>query len=1796
MTTLRLGALLFLFFLSTNFQLDAQCSGDIVLSTQTQVNNFTCTTFTGNLTIEDDNDGVDNIVDLDPIWQNGMNQVTTAVTGNLIVLNNQNLTSLLGLDGIREVGSFIIEDNPLITTFGAGLTLINVTQDFIFRNNDAFVNLIQVNNLETISDDLYIQDNASLLNFEFDALTSIGGDFRIETNALLTSGATAVTSINSTFISSNPELLNLNFLSNLQTIDGPALTYLSIASNPKINDISAFDNLTTCNGPIDIRDTDIVTFNGFNNLTTIDGFVKLLGNSSMLTFGAFNGISSCDYIEFINNTAMNTVSGFSNLTSLSAGQLRIDTSPLTDGIAGFSNLQTTAGNIRINNCNAFSDLSPFSNLTSVNGDFILTNCPSLSDCCILIDIESITNGSIELANNGASCNSFSDIINEAPIFDNCPIDMTFSTDPGSCSTTVTLNDPIVNDNCGVTNYIVNLQFPDGGTSNNNSASSDMPFEYDFDLGNTVLTFIATDVNGNSTTCEFTVTIEDDELPTVGAVADISTNVDAGLCSSIQTIVSPAVSDNCGIMTYDLIVIDDTGQSIYNQSTTAGASTDIIFPGGVNILEFAATDNSGFTVIESSTVTVTDNEAPTFVTCPSDVIVGNDPGVCQASVTFTDPDVMDNCSVANYTIDLVDANGVVIYNGLNINGGFVETRILPVGTNSLSYTVTDAAGLVTTCAYNIIIEDNEAPTWDAGTNTLTITGECGIDDALALLNANIPAASDNCITNSVSIVSSSFSTLCASQEEHIFEATDNAGNVSMPFTLIINLEDNTAPTISSVPADVTIFCNDAFPATPVLSAFDNCAGDMSTSINVTESSTFGNCTNGTVQEERTFTYSVDDGCGNTSSESWVVTIQNDFIVDLGPNVVICDGGTTSLDAGPGNSFMWSTGETTQTITVSTSGNYSVDVTSMNGCCEADDIMVSFDTSPTAIAIGAELDCTGNAVQITGNSPNSPVSFSWTGPGGYTSTDQNPFVNEVGTYILTVSNANGCSSTAEAVVTANTNVPDLEADGGTLNCDINSVQLTSTSSVNGVSYAWSGPNNFSSTDQNPTVDEAGIYTIIITAPNGCVSSANVEVADDTVAPDISAAGGTINCTNTSIQLMGSSDTPQVNFSWTGPNGFNSTEMNPTVSDAGDYTLTIDAPNGCISTMTVNVSEDTAEPQVSASGATIDCTVTTVQIMGSSSTAGVTYSWVGPNGFTSNSMSPFVSEVGTYDLTVTAPNGCTAEESVEVVADGDLPQISAVGGTLDCSNTSVQLMGSSTTDDVSFSWTGPDGFVSNEMNPTVSNAGEYTLFVTSTNGCVSASTVTVAEDVESPQVSATGGMITCNTPMIQLMGSSTTEGVSFSWTGPGGFSSTEMNPTIEVAGTYTLNVIASNGCAAASSVIVIEDISEPNASAEGGVLDCNNPETQLMGSSTTEDVSFSWTGPDGFTSTEMNPTVNNAGEYVLTVTAMNGCSSTVTVQVTSDGDLPQISASGGTINCLITSVELMGSSTTSGVTFSWTGPDGFTSTEMNPTVTVPGTYVLTVLSDGGCEVTQSVEVIDDAQEPQVDLSLGAANCDEGTRILVTNSNVDDLAVSWTGPNGFTSNDLSPSISEAGTYTLETFPANGCNSTHMITMDDDVTYTEEINTVDITDVNPTGQAEIIITGGTGPFTIMWDNGQIGTTVADLTEGFHTVEVTDGLGCVQEFTFEIKNLVATFNEEWKDDILLYPNPATDQLNIEFSASIKYFNTLHVYNVNGQLIKEFPLDAGDENISFSVRDWTGGVYIARIFADQSSHSIRFIVK
>jgi len=182
-----------------------------------------------------------------------------------------------------------------------------------------------------------------------------------------------------------------------------------------------------------------------------------------------------------------------------------------------------------------------------------------------------------------------------------------------------------------------------------------------------------------------------------------------------------------------------------------------------------------------------------------------------------------------------------------------------------------------------------------------------------------------------------------------------------------------------------------------------------------------------------------------------------------------------------------------------------------------------------------------------------------------------------------------------------------------------------------------------------------------------------------------------------------------------------------------------------------------------------------------------------------------------------------------------------------------------------------------------------------------------------------------------------------------------------------------------------------------------------------------------------------------------------------------------------------------------------------------------------------------------------------------------------------------------METFPSNGCNSTHTITLDDDIAYTGVVTTMDITTGNSSGQATMTITGGTGPFTIEWDNGETGTMASDLAAGDHSVTVIDGYGCEQVFTFFIDDTTSAFEEEWKNDIKLFPNPASHVVNFNFSNSIEHFRTLELYNINGRLIQKINLTPSDSRISLDVTQWSAGIYLAKINATSASHTLRFMI-
>ncbi|MBK9763187.1 MAG: hypothetical protein IPO87_07435 [Flavobacteriales bacterium] len=334
---------------------------------------------------------------------------------------------------------------------------------------------------------------------------------------------------------------------------------------------------------------------------------------------------------------------------------------------------------------------------------------------------------------------------------------------------------------------------------------------------------------------------------------------------------------------------------------------------------------------------------------------------------------------------------------------------------------------------------------------------------------------------------------------------------------------------------------------------------------------------------------------------------------------------------------------------------------------------------------------------------------------------------------------------------------------LNCNVSSIMLAGTG--NGT-FAWSGPNGFSSTVQNPNVGAAGIYNLVVTGTNGCTSNASTEVTLDEQTPGATAQGGVLNCNVSSIMLVG---TGNGTFAWSGPNGFSSTVQNPNVGAAGIYNLVVTGTNGCTSNASTEVTLDEQTPGATAQGGVLNCNVSSIMLVG---TGNGTYAWSGPNGFSSTVQNPNVGAAGIYNLVVTGTNGCTSNASTEVTLDEQTPGATAQGGVLNCNVSSIMLVG---TGNGTFAWSGPNGFSSTVQNPNVGAAGTYNLVVTGANGCTSNASAEVTLDDQTPRATAQGGVLNCNVSSIMLVG---TGNGTFAWSGPNGFSSTVQNPNVGAA----------------------------------------------------------------------------------------------------------------------------------------------------------------------------------------------------------------------------------------------------------------------------------------------------------------------------------------------------------------------------------------------------------------------------------
>jgi hypothetical protein len=273
-----------------------------------------------------------------------------------------------------------------------------------------------------------------------------------------------------------------------------------------------------------------------------------------------------------------------------------------------------------------------------------------------------------------------------------------------------------------------------------------------------------------------------------------------------------------------------------------------------------------------------------------------------------------------------------------------------------------------------------------------------------------------------------------------------------------------------------------------------------------------------------------------------------ITPSGPTT-FCSGGSVTLTSSAAASYLWSTGETTQSIVVNASGRDSVTITDVNGCQAASAatvVTVNSASTPTITAGGPTTFCSGGSVTLTSSAASS---YLWsTG-----ATTQSIVVSSSGRDSVQITDVNGCQAfSAPTVVTVNSaSTPSITPSGPTTFCSGGSVTLTSSAAS---SYLWST----GETTQSIVVNSSGRDSVQITDVNGCqaFSAATVVTVNSAATPTITPGGPTTFCSGGSVTLTSSAAS---SYLWS----TGATTSSIVVSTSGKDSVTVTDVNGCQAT---------------------------------------------------------------------------------------------------------------------------------------------------------------------------------------------------------------------------------------------------------------------------------------------------------------------------------------------------------------------------------------------------------------------------------------------------------------------------------------------------------------------------------------------------------------------------------------------------------------------------------------------------------
>jgi gliding motility-associated-like protein len=794
------------------------------------------------------------------------------------------------------------------------------------------------------------------------------------------------------------------------------------------------------------------------------------------------------------------------------------------------------------------------------------------------------------------------------------------------------------------------------------------------------------------------------------------------------------------------------------------------------------------------------------------------------------------------------------------------------------------------------------------------------------------------------------------------------------------------------------------------------------------------------------------------------------------------------------------------------------------------------------------CEGETLQLSVSSPDPSVSYAWTGPNGFTSSDMEPSIPNVstanaGTYSLVITDGGDVSDPETTDVVVNPNLtPTFNAVGPY--CYGTTIPALPTTSTNGITGSWSPAINNTATttytftpdagqcaltttltiditpQETPTFNAVGPYCYGSTIPALPTTSTNgisgtwspaINNTATTTYTFTPAAGECATTTTLTIDI-----TPQTvpTFDNVGPfcagesipalpttstNGVSGT-WSPAINNMSTTTYTFTPTAGqCATdaTLTIDITQP-VDPTFDPVGPF--CAGATISALSTMSSNGVSGAW-----------SPAINNMSTTTYTFTPASGeCANEADLTIVVNPNpIPTASNTGPV--CAGASVNL--NAEPDGMSsYSWSGPAGFSSSVQAPVIvtdssgNNDGIYTLLVTDSNGCTAEATTPLTVNLN-PTISTTLTDPLCFESCdgeIEINAQGAASPIEyFVDGGVSGQSSAVFSNLCE--GNYSAMIEDGNGCV--SNVLDVE-LTHPEL-LELTIVSVENQNCQTPGSA--EVIANGGTSPYNYIWPSDASGVNQgyagnlaAGNYTVTVFDANGCEAQVTFDVESEGELIAESIIESHVSCRGASdgsIRVSVSVGTPDYTINWgLGSDVVSGNTYLIDNLSGGYYTINVTDANGCSEVFNHQIDEPDRVLGANVTKENVSCygaNDGEIHALPFGGETPYSFEWSLDNVISNQSSLTGISE-GFYHLDVFDANGCSFDTLIMIqepspilvDFEVTHPSCIG-------NNDGAIELSVTGGIEPYAYVWDD--VSTSLPYLTrlyEGTIEVSIIDGDGC----------------------------------------------------------------------------------------------------